>query len=105
MLRLPEQHDHGALGLGWRCYDLCARVATACHPGAERIEGGVPAGRALIEAMKARFLASGGTILEDTAFRSAEVYPEGLAIRSSPVCLLLQWILAVLACCALRRCC
>ena len=54
-----------------------------CNPGAERIEVGVPACRALIEAMKARFLASGGTILEDTAFRSAEVYPEGVAIRCS----------------------
>ncbi|KAK9841815.1 hypothetical protein WJX81_004881 [Elliptochloris bilobata] len=39
--------------------------------------------RALIKIMKARFLDSGGTILEDTAFRSAEVYPEGVAIRLS----------------------
>ena len=36
--------------------------------------------------MKARFLASGGIILEDTAFRSAEVYPEGVSIRSGLAC-------------------
>lgn len=60
-----------------------------CSLGAEPIEVGVPACRALIEAMKTRFLASGGTILEDTAFRSAEVYPEGVAIRCSPVRVLL----------------
>ena len=34
--------------------------------------------------MKARFLESGGVILEDTAFRSAEVYPEGISIRQAP---------------------
>ena len=56
-----------------------------CSQGANGMNIGVPACRALIEAMKARFSASGGTILEDTAFRSAEVYPEGVAIRSSPV--------------------
>lgn len=34
--------------------------------------------------MKARFLESGGVILEDTAFRSAEVYPEGVSVRQAP---------------------
>ncbi|NJM96171.1 MAG: FAD-binding oxidoreductase [Phormidesmis sp. RL_2_1] len=38
----------------------------------------------LLEALKQKFLASGGTLLEQTPFRSATVHPNGVSIQTGP---------------------